>query len=113
MKGSHLGEFEELVLLTVGILNDDAYGLAITDELEAETSRNVRISAVHKALVRLEGKGFLRSHTGGTSKERGGRAKKLYVLTASGKNALHYSRSLRNSMWDLIPKVVWEGGGYE
>ena len=110
MKGTYLGEFEELVLLTVGILSDDAYGLAITDELESRTGRNVTISSVHKSLVRLEGKGFLKSHVGGASKERGGRAKKLYQLTNSGKNVLHDSKSLRNNMWNDVPKIVWEGG---
>ncbi len=110
MKGTYLGEFEELVLLTVGILNDNAYGLAITDELETRTKRNVMISVVHKSLVRLEQKGFLTSRMGGASKERGGRAKKLYTLTAMGKRALNDSRSLRNSMWQDVPKMVWGGG---
>ena len=51
MKGTYLGEFEELVLLTVGILHDNAYGLAITDELESRTKRNVMISAVRVTYV--------------------------------------------------------------
>ncbi|MEP5612320.1 MAG: PadR family transcriptional regulator [Cyclobacteriaceae bacterium] len=110
MKGTYLGEFEELVLLTVGILTDDAYGLAITDELESRTKRNVTISSVHKSLVRLESKGFLKSSMGGASKERGGRAKKLYQLTNSGKNTVNESRRLRNHMWNDVPKIVWEGG---
>lgn len=110
MKGTYLGEFEELVLLTVGILNDDAYGLAIADELEVRTKRNILLSSVHKSLVRLEKKGFLTSHMGGASKERGGRAKKLYLLTNSGKNALHDSKSLRNRMWNDVPKIVWQTG---
>ncbi len=110
MKGTYLGEFEELVLLTVGILHEDAYGLSITDELENRTKRNVTISSVHKALVRLEKKGFLKSHIGGASKERGGRAKKLYLLTSSGKKALMASKDLRSNMWEAVPKIVWEGG---
>jgi len=52
------------VLLTVGILFDDAYGLAIADELEKQTGRNIMISSVHKSLVRLEDKGYLKSHLG-------------------------------------------------
>ena len=110
MKGTHLGEFEELVLLTVGILYEDAYGLAITDDLEARTGRKVMISSVHKSLVRLENKGFLESHMGEATRERGGRAKKLYVLTSLGKNALHANKLLRNRMWNEVPKIVWEGG---
>ena len=66
MKGTYLGEFEELVLLSVGILFEDAYGLAIADELEKQTERTVMISSVHKALVRLEEKGYLKSHMGGS-----------------------------------------------
>ncbi len=110
MKGTSLGEFEELVLLTVGILYEDAYGLSITDELERQTGRKVMISAVHKSLVRLETKGFLVSEMGGATHERGGRKKKLYFLTAAGKSALSHSRELRNKMWSSVPKVVWEGG---
>ncbi|MBO3700744.1 PadR family transcriptional regulator [Roseivirga sp. E12] len=111
MKGTYLGEFEELVLLTVGILNEDAYGLAIKDELEKQTSRSPMISSVHKSLVRLEEKGYLKSYLGGATAERGGRQKRLYELTASGKKVLNASRDLRNSMWQSVPKVVWEGGG--
>ena len=110
MKGTYLGEFEELVLLTVGILYDDAYGLAIKDELEKQTGRKTMISSVHKVLVRLEDKGFLTSQMGGATEERGGRKKRLYSLTASGKKVLNQSKEMRNSMWDSVPKVVWEGG---
>lgn len=110
MKGTYLGEFEELVLLTVGILYDDAYGLAIKDELEKQSGRKVMISSVHKALVRLEDKGFLTSDMGGATEERGGRKKRLYQLTASGKKVLNQSKELRNAMWNSVPKVVWEGG---
>lgn len=108
MKGTSLGEFEELVLLTVGILYNDAYGLGIRDELEKQTGRNVMISSVHKALVRLEDKGFLTSYMGGATDERGGRKKRLYELTISGKKVLNQSKDLRNAMWDSVPKVVWE-----
>ncbi len=110
MKGTHLGEFEELVLLTVGILYDDAYGLGIKDELNRQTGRNCTISSVHKALVRLEDKGFLQSHMGGATESRGGRKKRLYTLTQDGKSALQQSKDMRNSMWGSIPGVVWEGG---
>ncbi len=112
MKGKNIGEFEELVLLTVGILHENAYGISITDELESRLKRNVTISSVHKSLVRLEGKGYVKSYTGGATEVRGGRAKKLYQLTATGKEELSSSRELRNSMWDAVPKIVWEGGKF-
>ncbi len=109
MKGTYLGEFEELVLLSVGILFDDAYGLAIADELEKQTNRSVMISSVHKALVRLEEKGYLKSHMGGATETRGGRDKRLYKLTQAGINVLNQARELRNSMYKQIPKIVWGG----
>ena len=110
MKGTSLGEFEELVLLSVGILFDDAYGLAIVDELEKKTGRNIMISSVHKALVRLEDKGFLKSRMGGATNIRGGREKRLYTLTQAGTSVLNEMRDLRNQMWKEVPKIVWEGG---
>lgn len=110
MKGTYLGEFEELVLLTVGILFDDAYGLAIVDELERQSGRNIMISSVHKALVRLEEKGYLKSRMGGATEMRGGREKRLYCLTRTGISVLTESRDMRNDMWRQIPKIVWEGG---
>ena len=109
MKGTYLGEFEELVLLTVGILYDDAYGLAIVDELEKQTERNIMISSVHKALVRLEDKGYLKSYMGGATEMRGGRDKRLYTLTRAGIKVLNQSREMRNAMWREIPKIVLEG----
>ena len=110
MKGTYLGEFEELVLLTVGILYDDAYGLAIVDELEKQSGRNIMISSVHKALVRLEDKGYLKSKMGGATETRGGREKRLYELTPAGVKVLNQSKEMRNAMWEQVPKVVWEGG---
>ena len=107
MKGTYLGEFEELVLLTVGILFDDAYGLAIVDQLEKQSERNVMMSSVHKALVRLEDKGFLKSHLGGATERRGGRDKRLYTLTQSGIKAINQSKELRNAMYKQIPNIVW------
>lgn len=108
MKGSYLGEFEELVLLTVGILYEEAYGLAITDELEKQTGRKVMLSAVHKSLVRMEKKGFLISKMTEPSKERGGRRKKVYQLTDTGKMAVNTARELRNRMWSEAPGMVWK-----
>ena len=108
MKGTNIGEFEELVLLSVGLLHSDAYGLAIVEELKSQSRRNVTLSAVHKVLIRLEKKGFLKSHIGGATKERGGRNKKLYTLTFLGKSVVNQTRDLRNQMWKAIPEAVWK-----
>jgi PadR family transcriptional regulator PadR len=110
MKGTYIGEFEELVLLTVGILFNDAYGLAIVDELEKQTGRTVMMSSVHKALVRLEEKGYLKSQLGGATDSRGGRDKRLYTLTQAGVKVLNHSKELRNAMFRQVPKLAWGKG---
>ncbi len=102
MGRSYLGEFEEVVLLTVAVLGEGAYGVAITDELERQTSRSVSISAVHAALHRLEEKGMLNSHMGDATAERGGRRKRLFAVTASGSRALHAIRAVRDQLWKSI-----------
>ena len=61
MKGTYLGEFEELVLLSVASQNEEAYAVSVKAEVEGKTQRKVNISAVHSALYRLEDKGFLKS----------------------------------------------------
>ncbi len=103
MKGTHLGEFEELVLLIIAILGDGAYGVAIRDQLEVQTGRKISIGAVHAATNRLEDKGFLKSQFGEVTLERGGKRKKLYVMSPMGERSLMASKDLRNRLWDLIP----------
>jgi len=103
-----LSDFEEIVLLTVGILYDDAYGLAITDELESRTGRTYTVSSVHKALMRLEDRGMLRSQMGGATEERGGRKKRLFTITNTGKEALYEAKKTREKFWQAIPQVVWD-----
>ncbi len=108
MKGTNLGEFQELVMLTVGILYDDAYGVSIQDEIKRQTGRSVTLSTVHAALNRLEDKGFLNSRMGGETEARGGRPKRLFQVTAYGKRALEACKVQRNRMWDLIPRIAWK-----
>jgi DNA-binding PadR family transcriptional regulator len=106
MKGTYLGELEELVLLTVGILYKDAYGVAVMDEIERQTGRSLNISAVHTTLTRLEEKGLVNSKMGDPTNERGGRRKRLFILTAAGKRALEETNELRNELFNKIPKVA-------
>jgi PadR family transcriptional regulator PadR len=103
MKGTHLGEFEELVLLIVGILNGDAYGISILAEIEEKTGRKVTVSTIHTALYRLEEKEYVTSQVGGASKARGGRSKRLYEITSAGRQALALSRDVRENLWNLMP----------
>ena len=106
MKGTYLGEFEEIILLAVAILAGDAYGASVTNEIEKQMGRAVNLGAVHSALNRLEEKGFIISRMGGATNERGGRRKRIFSVTTTGINALETIRLVRNQMWDNIPKAV-------
>jgi PadR family transcriptional regulator, regulatory protein PadR len=105
MKGTNLGEFEEVVLLSVAILDGDAYGIAIRDEIKKRTKRNASIGALHSALNRLEEKGFVTLKEGDSTPERGGRRKIYYFITKAGIRALERMRIQRNNMWDAIPSL--------
>jgi PadR family transcriptional regulator, regulatory protein PadR len=106
MKGNYLGELEELVLLTVGILHPEAYGIGVMDEIEKQAGRSLNISAVHSVLTRLEEKGLVISQLGEPTQERGGRRKRIFMLTAAGKRALADANQLRTQMFNQIPKVA-------
>jgi len=106
MKGSNIGEFEELVLLTVGILKEEAYGISIKDELKDRTGRKPSIGALHSALNRLEKKGLLQSYMEGPTEERRGRRKRFYKLTQIGKNVLSEIYERRREMILLIPDLL-------
>lgn len=105
MKDHSLGEFEELVLLMVAALHDQAYGVSILENLEEKLKKNFNISAVHVALKRLDDKGFVKSRFGGITTDRGGRRKKYYVITALGKKVLDNQYALRTSIYQQIPKI--------
>jgi PadR family transcriptional regulator, regulatory protein PadR len=105
MSRIYLGELEELVLLMVALLNKEAYGVAIVDELRNTTGRDITISAIHAVLHRLEEKGFVTSKMGGASAERGGRRKRLFSITAYGRQAIHEHRDTRELIWSMITKT--------
>jgi DNA-binding PadR family transcriptional regulator len=104
MGRAYLGEFEELVLLTVPVLEGQAYGVTIAGELRRRTSRPISLSSVHIALYRLEEKGFVRSELGGATHARGGRRKRLFTITAAGQSTLAEIRQVRNDLWNAMPK---------
>ena len=99
MKG-YLGEFEELVLLTVASIGKEAYGVVIKDSIEIRANRKISIGALHSTITRLEDKGFLESWLGGASNERGGRRKRYFNVTNTGKQALNNSKNLRDELWN-------------
>ncbi|GAB4046640.1 PadR family transcriptional regulator [Spirosoma litoris] len=107
MKGTYLGEFEEVVLLAVAIRSGDAYGATVVTEIEQQMNRSVNLGAVHSALNRLGEKGLVTSELGGMTAERGGRRKRLYSVTAAGRRALEEIRQVRNQMWESIPNTIW------
>jgi PadR family transcriptional regulator, regulatory protein PadR len=91
-KGSYLGEFEHIVLLTVLRLGDGAYGAVIRAEIERVTKRFPTIGAVHATLERLEQKGLVSSWLGEPTPERGGKAKRHFKVEAAGVAALRDAR---------------------
>ena len=98
MKG-YLGEFEELVLLTIASLDNEAYGVTIKQEIERRTDRTISIGALHSTITRLEEKGFLKSWLGEPTQERGGRRKRYFEVTHNGKVAVHEMKALRDELW--------------
>jgi len=107
MKKYQLGEFEEIVILTIGVLYNEAYGVSIKKEIEKRLSRSVSMGALHTALVRLEEKGYIESYDGEATAERAGRPKKYFQITALGKKAMEYSRDTRNELWKAIPNIAF------
>jgi PadR family transcriptional regulator PadR len=98
---TYLGELEELVLLTIATLGEEAYGVSIQQDLENRCNRNISIGALHSTITRLEEKGFLRSWLGGATQERGGRSKRFYEITPAGKKAVAEAKSVRDELWSL------------
>lgn len=103
MKGTYLGEFEEIVLLAIGILEGEGYGVVIQKTIRDHLGRNATLSAIHTVMHRLEKKGLLTSRLGDATQERGGKRKRLFELTNLGFSALEMSRESRGVLWNLMP----------
>ena len=110
MGRTQLGEFEEIVLLTVGVLYENAYAVAITKEITRQSGRSVKVSAVHKSLYRLEAKGMLESRLTDPEAKRGGKRKRVFSITPFGKKALDDAMELRMSLRQQIHELAfkWE-----
>jgi len=106
----HLGEFEEIVMLTVAILTDNAYGFSIIEEIEVRLKRSVSIGALQQVLKRLEQKGFITSELGEATKVRGGKRKRYYTLTFTGKEILRETKEQRLGLWNAVPEFVLKFG---
>ncbi len=105
MKKFQLGEFEEVVMLTVAILFENAYGVSIKKDIETRLKRSVSVGALQSALRRLEDKGYLASQDKDPTQERAGRPKRYYRITSLGKDAMEHARETRNSLWEAIPSI--------
>ncbi|MCB0634194.1 MAG: helix-turn-helix transcriptional regulator [Saprospiraceae bacterium] len=108
MSKHHLGEFEEIVLLTVAILYDEAYGVAIIEEMEKRLDRKVSIGSLQTVLRRLEKKGYLVSEFGESTSVRGGKRKRFFKVTNHGRNTLEKTKDQRMALWNAIPKIAFE-----
>ena len=103
-----MGEFEELVLTMVAILQEDAYGNSIVNEIKQRVDRECNLSAVHVTLYRLEDKGLIKSKMGGATNARGGRRKRIFTITNAGLSMLRVMKEARIDLWKLIPRLNYD-----
>lgn len=108
MKKTKLGEFEELVLLTVAALQQDAYGVEIKRELEDRLKYRLSVGSIQSALKRMEEKGFLTSQFGEATQKRGGKRKRIYATTSHARKVLEEMKEIRANLWNSIPNLAYE-----
>lgn len=110
MKKNRLGEFQELILMAVIVLGEDAYGNEIQRELEGRLNERLSMGAIQTALKRMEEKGFLNSHWGEASQKRGGKRKRIYAATPVAHKTLHEMNEVRTQLWKAMPKLSINNG---
>ena len=106
MSQDYLGEFEQMVLLSIMRLDAEAYGLAIRNELEGVAGRRPSSGALYTTLDRLERKGLIESSAGEGTRERGGRARRYVEVTPEGQMQLARSRSTLMALWDGLEAAL-------
>ena len=106
MKKTKLGEFEELVLLTVASLRKEAYGVEIKNSLESRMRTRLSVGSIQSALKRMEEKGFLTSEFGEATQRRGGKRKRIYSTTAYAHRVLSEMKDIRRSLWRTIGNLT-------
>ena len=97
-----------MVLLTIAILYENAYGISIKDEIESKLNRKVSVGAMRTALSRLEKKGFVESEFGEATAVRGGKRKRYFKVTQTGKAALEQVMETRKRLWDAVPEIAFD-----
>ena len=105
MNRTFISELEELVLLAVGVLTPDAYAYNIGKEINQQIGKSLSLASVHTVLYRMEKEGLLKSALGGKSEKRGGRSKRLFNLTETGRDTVQDIQSIRHSMWAKIQSI--------
>ncbi|GAB5525474.1 MAG: hypothetical protein Roseis2KO_33460 [Roseivirga sp.] len=108
MGRAHIGELEELVLLAVAALQQNAYAVSIRSEIEERAGRKINISAIQASLYRLDDKGFLTSYMGESTNKRGGKSKRIFEVTKAGYEVLKKAKDIRQSFWGSIPQFAAE-----
>lgn len=109
MKETNLGEFQEVILLVILSQENRTYGAEIQRVLKEDLERIISRGSLHTALTRLEEKGFITSEVGGATKERGGRRKKFFSVSNTGRASLVEAREIRERLWSKIPQVILKG----
>ena len=107
MAREQIGELEELVLLAVGSLLDDAYAVTILQTIVENTDRRLDVTSIHSVLRRLERKGLVNSEMGGATAVRGGRRKKYFSLTRAGRNILDETMAVRARLYNQLPRLTF------
>lgn len=102
MGRTFIGELDELVLLSTGVLYPEAYAYNIRLEIKEQVGKSLSLASVHTVLYRLEKDGLLKSELGGQSEKRGGRSKRLFSLTQSGLKKVHEIQDVRQAMWSKM-----------
>jgi PadR family transcriptional regulator, regulatory protein PadR len=106
MSEIYLGELEQIVLLAVLRLGDEAYAVPILEQIETQTGRKIARGALYTALERLETKGCLRSRVGDPLPERGGRARRFFTVTPAAVRALKQSRLALMRLWHGLESIL-------
>jgi DNA-binding PadR family transcriptional regulator len=100
-----LGNLEEMILLVTAVMQDEAYGVTITEKYRQHTQHSISLSAVHTVLRRLEKKGLIESYMGGATRERGGRRKRIFKVTSYGLKVIATIQVQRARLWNEMPDM--------
>lgn len=103
-----LARAEEIILLAIIRLKDDAYCVPIFDYLQEKSEKKLTLGSIYPPLYRLEGRGFVESFLGEPTAERGGKSKRYYRVTAEGLKALQQMKRLHDSLWEGLSEKVFE-----